>query len=106
MRSMQKQELQTASFEILSGAPMTQSDAVRDDAAAWRGRIEDDALLRGQGRFGDDIKPDGALAAYFLRSPHAFAHIRRVDVTAAKTAAGVVAVLTAADLASAHYHSI
>jgi len=85
---------------------MTQSDAVRAAAAAWRGRIEDDALLRGQGRFGDDIKPDGALAAYFLRSPHAFAHIRRVDVTAAKTAAGVVAVLTAADLASAHYHSI
>src|SRR6476620_11049046 len=106
MRSMQKQELQTASFEILSGAPMTQSDAVRDDAAAWRGRIEDDALLRGQGRFGDDVKPDGTLAAYFVRSPHAFAKIVRIDVAAAKSAPGVVAVLTATDLSHAHYHSI
>ncbi len=70
------------------------------------GRIEDDALLRGAGRFGDDVKPGGALAAYFVRSPHAFAEIARIDVSAAKTAPGVVAVLTAADLAPAHYHSI
>lgn len=85
---------------------MTQSEAVSDDGDIWRGRIEDDALLRGRGRFGDDVKPDGALAAYFLRSPHAFALIKRIDVTAAKTAPGVIAVLTAADLAPAHYHSI
>ena len=75
-------------------------------AEVWQGRIEDDALLRGAGRFGDDIKPEGALAAYFVRSPHAFAEIARIDVSAAKTAPGVVAVLTAADLAPAHYHSI
>ena len=75
-------------------------------AETWQGRIEDDALLRGAGRFGDDVKPEGALAAYFVRSPHAFAHIEHIDVTAAKNAPGVVAVLTAADLAEAHYHSI
>ena len=75
-------------------------------AEAWAGRIEDDALLRGQGRFGDDVTPAGALAAYFVRSPHAFAEIERIDVAAAKSAPGVVAVLTAADLAAAHYHSI
>ena len=75
-------------------------------AEPWSGRIEDDALLRGAGRFGDDIKPEGALAACFVRSPHAFANIERIDVAAAKNAAGVVAVLTAADLAEAHYHSI
>jgi carbon-monoxide dehydrogenase large subunit len=69
-------------------------------------RVEDDALLRGQGRYGDDVKPQGALAAYFLRSPHAFAKIERVDASAAKSAPGVVAVYTAADLAPAHYHSI
>ena len=74
--------------------------------SAWTGRIEDDALLRGAGRFGDDVKPEGALAAYFVRSPHAFAAIEHIDVTAAKNAPGVVAVLTAADLAEAHYHSI
>ena len=75
-------------------------------AEPWTGRIEDDALLRGAGRFGDDVKPAGALAAYFVRSPHAFATIEHIDVAAAKRAPGVVAVLTAADLAAAHYHSI
>jgi carbon-monoxide dehydrogenase large subunit len=75
-------------------------------AEPWTGRIEDDALLRGTGRFGDDVKPKGALAACFVRSPHAFANIERIDVAAAKNAPGVVAVLTAADLAAAYYHSI
>jgi carbon-monoxide dehydrogenase large subunit len=74
--------------------------------SAWAGRVEDDALLRGAGRFGDDVKPAGALAAYFVRSPHAFATIEHIDVAAAKSAPGVVAVFTAADLAEAHYHSI
>ena len=75
-------------------------------ASKFSGRIEDDALLRGQGRFGDDVKPEGSLAAHFVRSPHAFARIERIDTTAAKSAPGVVAVFTAADLAAAHYHSI
>jgi aerobic carbon-monoxide dehydrogenase large subunit len=86
---------------------MTQSTAVQDDDhAVWSGRVEDDPLLRGQGRFGDDVKPEGALAAHFVRSPHAFARIERIDVAAAKSAPGVVAVLTGADFASAHHHSI
>lgn len=86
---------------------MTQSIAVRGpDFSQWEGRIEDDALLRGLGRFGDDVKPEGALHAHFVRSPHAFATIERIDVEAAKKAKGVVAVLTAADLAASHYHSI
>jgi aerobic carbon-monoxide dehydrogenase large subunit len=72
----------------------------------WTGRIEDDPLLRGHGRFGDDVKPDGALAAHFVRSPHAFANIEHIDTAKAKSAPGVVAVLTADDLADAHYHSI
>jgi carbon-monoxide dehydrogenase large subunit len=76
------------------------------DFSDWTGRVEDDALLRGQGRYGDDVKPDGALAAYFVRSPHAFARILRIDTAAAKSIKGVIAVLTAADLEAAHYHSI
>lgn len=76
------------------------------DFSGWTGRVEDDALLRGQGRYGDDVKPDGALAAYFVRSPHAFAKITKIDTAAAKTVKGVAAVLTAADLDAAHYHSI
>jgi carbon-monoxide dehydrogenase large subunit len=85
---------------------MESTAARQASPSAWTGRIEDDALLRGTGRFGDDGKPAGALAAYFVRSPHAFATIARIDVAAARSAPGVVAVLTAADLAEAHYHSI
>ena len=51
--------------------------------APWAGRVEDDALLRGQGRFGDDVKPEGALAACFVRSPHGFARIVRFVASAA-----------------------
>ena len=53
------------------GFVMTNSTA----ADVWHGRVEDDPLLKGTGRFGDDVKPEGALAAYFVRSPHAFARI-------------------------------
>jgi carbon-monoxide dehydrogenase large subunit len=84
-----------------------ESTAVRkSDRSVWAGRVEDDALLLGAGHFGDDDRPAGALAAYFVRSPHAFANIEHIDVAAARNAPGVVAVLTAADLAAAHYHSI
>ena len=75
-------------------------------ATPWTGRVEDEPLLRGHGRFGDDVRPEGALAAHFVRSPHAFARIVRIDTAAAKKAPGVWAVLTAADLESAHYHSL
>ena len=83
---------------------MSNASAARE--APWSGRVEDDALLRGEGRFGDDVKPEGALAACFVRSPHGFAGIERVDASAARSAPGVAAVFTGADLASAHYHSI
>jgi carbon-monoxide dehydrogenase large subunit len=80
--------------------------ATRADFSHWEGRLEDDALLRGTGRFGDDVKPEGALAAAFVRSPHAFAKILSVDAAEAKRAPGVVAVFTAADLEAQHYHSV
>jgi len=60
-------------------------------------RVEDDRLLRGHGRFTDDID-DGALESYLVRSPYAHARIRSIDVSAARAVAGVVAVYTAADL--------
>jgi carbon-monoxide dehydrogenase large subunit len=82
---------------------MTASPAANEP---WTGRVEDDPLLRGTGRFGDDARPEGALAAAFVRAPHAFAAIRSVDASAARKAGGVVAVYTAADLAGQHYHSL
>src|SRR5215467_2379204 len=61
-------------------------------------RLEDPTLLTGRGRFVDDIKLAGALHACFVRSPHAHAKIRAIDVSAARNMPGVHAVLTADDL--------
>jgi CO/xanthine dehydrogenase Mo-binding subunit len=63
-------------------------------------RVEDDRLLRGHGRFTDDINENGdrALESVLVRSPLAHARIRSIDVTAARAMPGVVAVYTAADL--------
>lgn len=57
-------------------------------------RVEDDRLLRGQGRFVADVEPPGVLHAAFLRSPYAHASIRSIDVSRAKTSRGVIAVMT------------
>ncbi|HTH98953.1 MAG TPA: xanthine dehydrogenase family protein molybdopterin-binding subunit [Stellaceae bacterium] len=62
-------------------------------------RVEDPALIRGQGRFADDIMLPGMLHAAFLRSPNAHARILSIDATAARALPGVHAVLTMADLA-------
>ena len=61
-------------------------------------RVEDDALVRGAGRYVDDLRLPGMLHVAFLRSPVAHAHLRRVDVSRAASAPGVVEVVTAADL--------
>jgi carbon-monoxide dehydrogenase large subunit len=63
-----------------------------------RPRVEDDALVRGRGRYIDDTpEPNQAFAA-FVRSPHAFARIVSIDTAAAADAPGVVTVLTAKDM--------
>ncbi len=61
-------------------------------------RNADPALLKGEGRFIDDIPLPGALHAAFVRSAHARARITSVDTAAAAARAGVVAVYTADDL--------
>jgi aerobic carbon-monoxide dehydrogenase large subunit len=61
-------------------------------------RLEDPALLTGAGRFVDDVKLPDALFACFVRSPHAHARIRSIDVAPALALAGVRAVLTVDDL--------
>src|SRR6266487_719473 len=63
-------------------------------------RREDPRLITGAGEFVDDLRVPGCLHAAFLRSPHAHARIRAIDVSVARKAPGVVAVLTAADLGS------
>ena len=62
-------------------------------------REEDFRLLRGKGRYVSDMKASGEAQAHVLRSPHAHAKIVALDTARAKAAPGVLAVLTAADLA-------
>jgi carbon-monoxide dehydrogenase large subunit len=66
-------------------------------------RFEDPRLVRGGGRYTDDIKLPGLAHGVVLRSPHAHAKIRSIDITTAKTAPGVLAVLTSADIKAAGY---
>ncbi len=61
-------------------------------------RFEDHRLLTGQGSYVDDMKLPGLLNAVVLRSLHAHANIRSIDVSAANRVPGVVAVFTAADI--------
>ena len=60
-------------------------------------RLEDQALVTGQGRFVDDIAGAGAFAA-FTRSPHPHALVRDIELGAARAGPGVIAVLTLDDL--------
>ena len=60
-------------------------------------RFEDPRLLRGGGRYVDDMVLPRMAFGHVLRSPHAHARIRSIDTTAAKAAPGVLAVLTGAD---------
>ncbi len=62
-------------------------------------RVEDRRLLRGLGRYGDDIAAPGTLHAAFVRSPHAAARIGGIAAAPALTLPGVVAVFTAPDMA-------
>ncbi|HLJ22367.1 MAG TPA: molybdopterin cofactor-binding domain-containing protein, partial [Stellaceae bacterium] len=60
-------------------------------------RTEDWRLLRGRGRYTDDITLPREARLYVLRSPHAAARIRSVDATAARAASGVRAIVTGED---------
>jgi len=61
-------------------------------------RKEDPRLLRGRGRFGDDISAPGQLWARIVRSPSAHGQVRGLDVTAAASAPGIATVITTRDL--------
>ena len=64
-------------------------------------RIEDLRFLRGEGQYVDDVAPRDALFAVFFRSPVAHAVITGLDVSEARAAEGVAAVLTSEDLLAA-----
>jgi len=62
-------------------------------------RKEDDALLRGTGRYVADVMPEGALQAAVLRSPHAHAKFSIRDLSRVRAMKGVRLVLTGDDIA-------
>jgi carbon-monoxide dehydrogenase large subunit len=61
-------------------------------------RKEDKRFITGKGRYVDDIKLMGMTHAYFIRSPHAHAKVKKIDSSAALEMPGVVAVLTGQQL--------
>ena len=63
-------------------------------------RKEDFRFITGKGQYTDDISRPGETRALFVRSPHAHAKIKKVDVAAATAMPGVLAVLTGAELAT------
>ncbi len=67
-------------------------------------RNEDPRLLTGRALFIDDLEMPGMVHVAFLRSPHAHARLRGVDVSRARQREGVVAVYTAADLGDYWQH--
>ncbi|TDV35828.1 xanthine dehydrogenase molybdenum binding subunit apoprotein [Paraburkholderia caballeronis] len=60
-------------------------------------RVEDRRFVTGNGQYTDDLRVEGQAYAAFLRSPHAHAALRSVDVSAAREAPGVIAVLVGQD---------
>jgi 2-furoyl-CoA dehydrogenase large subunit len=94
------QQLDKAISELRA---MTVAPALPAAPAAWVGqsveRVEDAALLSGQGRYIDDlgVRP-GTYHAAILRSPHAHAHVRTIWADNARHTPGVAAVVTGADV--------
>jgi carbon-monoxide dehydrogenase large subunit len=63
-------------------------------------RKEDFRFLAGRGQYTDDINRPGQTHAFILRSPHAHAEIKGIDLSAAKGMPGVLAIFTGADMAA------
>src|ERR1700690_2831697 len=80
----------------------TMSTTTRRQSTDWVGqsikRKEDARLVRGKGKFVDDIKMLGMLHLAFVRSPYAHANITGVDVSEAEALPGVVCTLTGQEI--------
>jgi carbon-monoxide dehydrogenase large subunit len=63
-------------------------------------RLEDGRFLTGRGKYTDDLARHRQVYAHFVRSPHAAAKFKPIDIAPAMKVAGVVAVLTGADMAA------
>ena len=62
-------------------------------------RREDPRMITGRGVYTDDVKLPGQAHAVFVRSPHAHARVKRVDLAAARRVPGVITAFSGKDLA-------
>jgi carbon-monoxide dehydrogenase large subunit len=69
-------------------------------------RTEDPILVRGEGRFTDDVSVPGQTYAVIVRSRYAHGIIRKIDTEAARKMKGVLGVYTGADLTAAGYGTL
>ena len=76
----------------------TETNPLRFGSGQSVRRLEDQALLSGQGRFTDDLTVPGQTWLCFVRSPYPHAGIVSVDTAAARAMPGVLLVLTGSDL--------
>jgi carbon-monoxide dehydrogenase large subunit len=74
------------------------TDKTHGNSHSFHGRVEDEPLVRGHGRYMADAPLPNQAYAYFVRSPHAYAKIVSIDPAGAMNTPGVVAVLTAKDM--------
>ena len=79
---------------------MTATETAAREVGKARTRKEDARLITGQTNWTDNITLPGLTYVAFLRSPQAHARITGVDVSAAKTAPGVIAAFSGADFAA------
>jgi len=77
----------------MMNAPAIQFDPESAHFGASRSqkRLEDDRLLVGKGLFSDDRRFEGEAAMVLVRSPHAHARIKSMDLAAVRAAPGVLA---------------
>src|SRR5215831_13632015 len=84
-----------------AAAPFEEAPRVDRDFPQMRGRLEDARLLAGRGHYIDDLPVSSrTLHASILRSPHAHARVRRVEVGPALHCTGVVAAYNGRDIAA------
>ncbi|MGH6671359.1 MAG: xanthine dehydrogenase family protein molybdopterin-binding subunit [Xanthobacteraceae bacterium] len=75
------------------------TESKTEHTVPFHGRVEDEPLVRGRGRYVADAPLPNQAYAYFVRSPHAFAKVVSIDVEAAAKEPGVIGVLTGKDTA-------
>jgi CO/xanthine dehydrogenase Mo-binding subunit len=80
---------------------MTVETRVRDGIGERARRIDGEPKVTGAYAYGSDLRAENMLWGVTVRSPHASARIRAIDLSAAAAHAGVACVLTAADLPAA-----